>query len=269
MSGREIIADPLNKKKKIELRQGGIHRQIVSRGCDPLQRGTFLRRAGEWPILGTSPLPLPPRTTRRWEGGSAVAQSLEVMGNLRFPLTVLIMDAAENCFEADGLTHTQSSAEVSQDRGRRERVRPRMRQMDVWSRDHRRPIEQEEKDRVAAGWYTSPDSEPRVRSAPAGDVPPTSRRVAHSRNVPRFRSLRGRREGGREVQRWLNAWRLWEISVFPLTVLIMDVPVFSFPSNRGSTVPSRDLTGVKERLKSVYAKEKRLEKQAGEGLLGG
>ena len=63
-------------------------------------------------------------------------------------------------------------------------VRPRMRQMDVWSRDHRRPIEQEEKDRVAAGWYTSPDSEPRVRSAPAGDVPPTSRRVAHSRNVP-------------------------------------------------------------------------------------
>ena len=54
-----------------------------------------------------------------------------------------------------------------------------------------------------------------------------------------------------------------------MTVLIMDVPVFSFPSNRGSTVPSRDLTGVKERLKSVYAKEKRLEKQAGEGLLGG
>ena len=99
--------------------------------------------------------------------------------------------------------------------------------MDVWSRDHRRPIEQEEKDRVAAGWYTSPDSEPRVRSAPAGDVPPTSRRVAHSRNVPRFRSLRERREGGREVQRWLNAWRLWEISVFPLTVLIMDVPFFT------------------------------------------
>ena len=92
MSGRGIIADPLNKKKKIELRQGGTHRQIVSRGCDPLQRGTFLRRAGEWPILGTSPLPLPPRTTRRWEGGSAMAQSLEVMGNLRFPLTVLIMD---------------------------------------------------------------------------------------------------------------------------------------------------------------------------------
>ena len=104
-------------------------------------------------------------------------------------------------------------------------VRPRMRQMDVWSRDHRRPIEQEEKDRVAAGWYTSPDSEPRVRSAPAGDVPPTSRRVAHSRNVPRFRSLRERREGGREVQQWLNTWRLWEISVFPLTVLIMDVPL--------------------------------------------
>jgi hypothetical protein len=30
MSGREIIADPLNKKKKIELRQGGTHRQRVS-----------------------------------------------------------------------------------------------------------------------------------------------------------------------------------------------------------------------------------------------
>ena len=30
-------------------------------------------------------------------------------------------DAAEICFEADGLTHTQSSAEVSQDTGRRER----------------------------------------------------------------------------------------------------------------------------------------------------
>ena len=74
MSGREIIADPLNKKKKIELRQGGTHRQIVSRGCDPLQRGTFLRRAGEWPILGTSPASAPSEDDEkvggRFSGGS-------------------------------------------------------------------------------------------------------------------------------------------------------------------------------------------------------
>ncbi len=74
MSGREIIADPLNKKKKIELRQGGTHRQIVSRGCEPLQRGTFLRRAGEWPILGTSPASAPSEDDEkvggRFSGGS-------------------------------------------------------------------------------------------------------------------------------------------------------------------------------------------------------
>ena len=74
MSGREIIADPLNKKKKIELRQGGTHRQIVSRGCNPLQRGTFLRRAGEWPILGTSPASAPSEDDEkaggRFSGGS-------------------------------------------------------------------------------------------------------------------------------------------------------------------------------------------------------
>ena len=74
MSGREIIADPLNKKKKIELRQGGTHRQIASRGCDPLQRGTFLRRAGEWPILGTSPASAPSEDDEkvggRFSGGS-------------------------------------------------------------------------------------------------------------------------------------------------------------------------------------------------------
>ena len=112
MSGPEINAAPLYKKKKIELRQGGTHRQKMSRGCDSLQRGKFLRRAGEWPILGTSP----------------------------------------------------ASA----------------------------PSEDDEK-------------------------------------------------GGREVQRWLNAWRLWEFSVFPLTILIMDVPGIS----RAIHSKVRDMTSFK------------------------
>ena len=71
MSGREIIADPLNKKKKIELRQGGEHRQRVSRGCDPLQARRkdgreVQRRLDAW---------------RLWE--------ISV-----FPLTVLVMDVS-------------------------------------------------------------------------------------------------------------------------------------------------------------------------------
>ena len=81
--------DPLNKKKKIELRQSAYKSSGFESNEQTAPAGwPFLRRAPLWPILGTALLPpLPPMHCRdRGNGKNGVGSNPGDTGNLRFPL---------------------------------------------------------------------------------------------------------------------------------------------------------------------------------------